>query len=629
MKANAVPLLNLFERKLQLEVPLFQRQYVWKQETQWGPLWEDISGKFREYIEGRKDAPIHFLGAMVLDQKQTPVAHVEKRQVIDGQQRLTTLQIFLSALRDFCRENGCHELAKELEGYTINKGMMANAATDQFKVWPTQGDREQYADAVSLGSRAAVESKHPLVVLKPKRTPEPRPLMIEAYLYFSNELRKFYFGTEDESPIAAEIPLPTRIEECFQALKSALQVVAIDLERDDDAQVIFETLNARGEPLLPSDLLRNYIFLRAGRNREPQDELYQKYWKGFEDAFWGVEVRQGRLTRSRSDLFMQYFLISRKAVEVVAKHLFVEYRHWIEHDTPFQSVAAELCSLAKQREEFRRLLEPKKGDHLAGLAQFLSDFEVGTVYPFLLFLFDSELSTADWQEVATTLESYFVRRTIMGWPTKGYSNMFLALIRAFRQNKPTAQAVAAHLAQLTGENLAWPTDAQFSEAWKALPAYSAFTPKVKLVHILRRIGETYSSKKNERIPIDRPLTVEHLMPQDWIEHWPLMDGTVGLTSDELQVTAETAERATATRRRNKALQTFGNLTILTLELNASVSNSAWKTKKSELLAASLLPMNSELHKYDVWNEDTIATRGEELLKRALAVWPRPVAPSAS
>ena len=88
MKANAVSLLAIFEREMRLEVPLFQRQYVWNREQQWEPLWEDIERKFSEYLEGRKDAPVHFLGAMVLDQKQTPTTHVEKRQVIDGQQRL-------------------------------------------------------------------------------------------------------------------------------------------------------------------------------------------------------------------------------------------------------------------------------------------------------------------------------------------------------------------------------------------------------------------------------------------------------------------------------------------------------------------------------------------------------------
>lgn len=94
MKANAAPLLAIFEKKFRLEVPLFQRQYVWNMEQQWEPLWEDIARKFTEYLEGRRDAPVHFLGAMVLDQKQTPTTHVERRQVIDGQQRLSSCKYF-------------------------------------------------------------------------------------------------------------------------------------------------------------------------------------------------------------------------------------------------------------------------------------------------------------------------------------------------------------------------------------------------------------------------------------------------------------------------------------------------------------------------------------------------------
>lgn len=72
MKATAVSLLALFETKMQLEVPLFQRQYIWQREKHWEPLWEDIARKFTDYLDGRKDAPVHFLGAMVLDLKQTP-----------------------------------------------------------------------------------------------------------------------------------------------------------------------------------------------------------------------------------------------------------------------------------------------------------------------------------------------------------------------------------------------------------------------------------------------------------------------------------------------------------------------------------------------------------------------------
>ena len=369
MKANAVPLLALFEKKMRLEVPLFQRQYVWSHDDQWLPLWDDIERKFTEYLEGRKDAPVHFLGAMVLDQKQTPATHVEKRQVIDGQQRLTTLQIFLAALRDFCRLQNCEELAKEFDSYTLNKGMMADSDVDKFKVWPTQLDRAQFTDVIGLGSRAAVEKKHPLHRQKYARNDDPRPRMVEAYLFFSDQIHDFFLGTESEKPLASDQPVAARIEEAFQALKNALQIVAIDLEKDDDAQVIFETLNGRGEPLLPADLLRNYIFLRAARHNEPQEELYEKYWRGFDDEFWRTEVRQGRLKRPRSDLFMQHFLSSHQMVDIPITHLFVEYKFWIERKHPFGTVTKELETLATQREHFRRIVDPKKEDVIFDLAR--------------------------------------------------------------------------------------------------------------------------------------------------------------------------------------------------------------------------------------------------------------------
>jgi hypothetical protein len=374
MKANAVPLLAIFEQKMRLEVPLFQRQYVWSQEAQWEPLWEDIVRKFTEHLEGREDAPVHFLGAMVLDQKQTPTGHVTKRQVIDGQQRLTTLQIFLSAFRDFCREQACDELASECDSVTLNKGMMAEPEVDRFKVWPTLLDRAQFNDVVTSGSRAALEAKHPLVRRKYQRYSDPRPRMVEAYIYYHNQLKEFFLGTASEPPIAAAVPLSARLVECFQALKNVLQVVVIDLEAGDDAQIIFETLNARGEPLLPADLLRNFIFLRAARQGESQEALYEEHWRRFDDEFWRREVSQGRLLRPRSDLFLQHFLASRQTTDIPIKHLFVEYKFWIERQKPYATVREELAALARQGDDFRRMMEPKRDDVLFRLMTFLDTF---------------------------------------------------------------------------------------------------------------------------------------------------------------------------------------------------------------------------------------------------------------
>ncbi|HEX9808692.1 MAG TPA: DUF262 domain-containing HNH endonuclease family protein, partial [Alphaproteobacteria bacterium] len=577
MKADDVPLLALFEKKMRLEVPLFQRQYIWGKDEQWEPLWEDIERKFSEYLEGRKDAPKHFLGAMVLDQKQTPTTHVEKRQVIDGQQRLTTLQIFLAAFRDFCRKHACDELATECEGFTLNKGMMAQPDLDKFKVWPTHLDRPQYIDVMSSGSREELEMRHPLARRKYARRADPRPRRVEAYIFFYDQIGEFFLGTEADKPVASNVLLAMRLEECFQALKGALLVVVIDLEQDDDAQVIFETLNARGAPLLPADLLRNYIFLRASRRGEPVEALYDEYWRRFDEPFWRVEVKQGRLLRPRSDLFMQHFLASRQTIDIPIKHLFVEYKFWIEHKKPFSTIKEELSNLARQGNDFRRIIEPKKGDYLYPLAVFLDAFDIRTSYPLLLMLLDAQLFETEWKKISITLESYLLRRAVCGLTTKNYNRVFLALTRNLRRDGVTCENLAAQLAAQTGDSAEWPSDAAFREAWRTKHVYQTLNNQ-KIVHILKRLNDTYLETKMEPISIKGELTVEHILPQKWIEHWPLRDGQKGMNFMELIDAGTDDPRAVATRERNAMLQTFGNLSILTQALNSATSNGSWAQK---------------------------------------------------
>ena len=572
-------------------------------------------------MEGRTSRYIS-LELLCLNQKQTPTSHVEKRQVIDGQQRLTTLQIFLSAFRDFCREHDCEELAGECDGFTINRGMMAERKIDKFKVWPTSLDRKQFTDVVASGSRKELERRYPVVRRKYARKPEPRPLMIEAYIFFREGIEEFFMGADGEAPLAGNKELAVRLEECFQALKNSLQVVTIDLDIDDDAQVIFETLNARGEPLLPADLLRNFVFLRAARSNEPVEELYEQHWKRFDDDFWRKPVKQGRLLRPRSDLFIQHFLASRQTYDIPIKHLFVEYKYWIERKKPFDSVTDELVNLARQRDHFRRIIEPKKDDSFYSLAVFLDAFDVRTSYPLLLTMLDVGISDEDWWAVSNVLESYLLRRSICGLATKNYNRIFLAVTRTLRRDGVNPENLRNHLLAQSGESVEWPTDDAFAEAWRTSYAYRMLDNR-KIVHILKRLNDTYYGSKMEMLPIEGSLTVEHILPQEWVEHWPLKDGIRGMDFLELKLGAEEDnQRATQTRARNAALQTFGNLTILTQKLNSSVSNGPWIKKQPELQSHSLLPINQHLQNHDVWNEAAIVARSNELLERALQLWPR-------
>jgi hypothetical protein len=470
-----------------------------------------------------------------------------------------------------------------------------------------------------------VEKKYPLRRRKYARYYDPRPRMVEAYLFFHGELTEFFVGAESEPPIAADQPLHDRLEECFKALKNALKVVVIDLDRDDDAQVIFETLNARGEPLLPADLLRNFIFLRAGRLGEPQEQLYKEYWSRFDDPFWRQEIRQGRLLRPRSDLFMQHFLASRQGRDIPIKHLFVEYKFWIDKEKPFPTVRDEVATLARQGDDFRRIIEPAKADILFPLATFLERFDISTPYPLLLHLLDAGLKDDEWEAASVVLESYLLRRAVCGLTTKNYNRIFLPLVKSLRRDGTSPEAITRSLLQLSGESSEWPNNEAFRAAWQDNNAYSLQNQKT--VHILCRLSDAYLDYRSEQVSIHSPLTIEHIMPQEWIEHWPLPDGSKGLTDAELWELSESSKdnepRLQATRRRNALLQAFGNLTILTQELNSSVSNSSWKDKKTALLTASLLPINQQLQGAEIWDEAAIEKRSRDLFERAIKIWPRP------
>ena len=623
MDANAAAVLDLFETKMQIEVPLFQRRYVWNREKHWEPLWEDISRKFTEYLEGRRDAPLHFLGAMVLDQKQTPTTQVPRRQVIDGQQRLTTLQIFLAALRDFCREQDCVDIAEEFEGFTFNRGRMANPNVDRFKVQPTQADRGQFRDVIAAGSRTEIEHLHPPFRKKYARKDSPRPRMVEAYLFFHDQLTEFFLGTADEAPLEAECSLSVRLDECFQALKNALQVVVIDLGGDDDAQVIFETLNARGEPLLPADLLRNFIFLRAARSAEPQEELYEEFWRPFDDDFWRVPTRQGRLSRPRSDLFLQHFLASREGREIPIGHLFVEYRHWLTARSPFATVRDELATLARQRDDFRRIIDPRRDDPLFTTSQFLDAFDVRTAYPLLLAMLDARPSRDEVAGIGRVIESYLIRRATLGLTTKNYNRLFLQVTRALQHSEFTARALAEQLGSASGGTV-WPSDEAFQEAWMTQHVYQVMN-NPKLVHVLKRLSDAFLDNKSEQVTVAGQLTVEHLLPQAWINHWPLSDGSPGLTDAELISAGGDDPRTEATRKRSQVLHTIGNLTILPPGANSWVSNAPWEEKRPKILSKSLLPINpGSLYDAQTWDECAIKQRGTVLFEKALAIWPRPV-----
>jgi hypothetical protein len=130
------------------------------------------------------------------------------------------------------------------------------------------------------------------------------------------------------------------------------------------------------------------------------------------------------------------------------------------------------------------------------------------------------------------------------------------------------------------------------------------------------------TSKVEPLFFEEQPSVEHLLPQGWIEHWPLPDGSKGMTEAEMGAATEDDPRAFATEMRDRSVQTMGNLTILMQPLNTAQSNSPWKDKRPELMKHSLLPINQDLHDAEIWNEEAIASRGATIFERALKIWPK-------
>jgi hypothetical protein len=621
MKPYSRSIFDLFDGKRRYEVPLFQRQYVWNRVDHWEPLWEDIERKFVQRLSDAPSTP-HFLGAMVLDQRRVYGNAVPVQLVIDGQQRLTTFQIFLAAFRDVCAVQDQQSYADECARYLQNTGIMENENIERYKLWPTNLDRAQFSNVIDSRSKEELDRRHPIVRRKYQRKPDPRPKMIDCYLYFYDQLAAFIRSDEYTQSVSERVAI------MHEALRGALQVVTVELEGDDDPQVIFETLNARGEPLLPSDLLRNFIFLRAAQQHQQnpqngtQEQLYADYWVPFDEAFWRELEKQGRLLRPRSDIFLQHYLTLHRRQEVLISHLYNEYKDWIKTANPFPTVKAELENLGKHRTNFRELIQPDPSTPVGRFSTFLRVFDLSTVYPLVLGIMGADVSQEELSGMLDDLESYILRRAVCDLTTKNYNRFFLTVLTKLAKSQFNREQLRAALIEQKGDSVVWPDDARFKHAWLQKPVYNSMGAG-RVQYALREVERRLHQPRSERIEILSALTVEHVLPDEWIEQWLLPNGNRGVTFLEQFDNSRDAQDVDGTAKRDAAKHTFGNLTLLTQPLNSSVSNSAFEIKKPEILKNSALALNRYFLDKESWDEESIATRGEALVGHAIERWDFP------
>ncbi len=394
-------------------------------------------------------------------------------------------------------------------------------------------------------------------------------------------------------------------------------------------QVIFETLNARGVPLEPSDLIRNFVFMYATRRGEDIEALYAKHWQEFDTApalpgrsetkrFWKDMERQGRLRRSRLDLFLFHFVTSRAERELTIGHLFQEFRDWWV-SVPERATDAELGAMRKSSDVFKSLLLPDKESRFGVFASRLRVLDTTTVYPVMLFIGErrSGMSADDFNGLLEDLESYLIRRMVCSLTTKNYNKVFLGVLKALRKAETISRAaLRAELLGLEGESSVWPNDDLFRRHWLSDPVYNTLG-SARTQMVLTALDLALDTPRQERIRIDEWLSVEHVMPQSAsLSDWPYPP-TAGAGEGPID------ERLL---RRAALLHSFGNLTLLTQSLNSAVSNGPFSAKRAEIAQQSRLRLNSYFQRFgdtDTWDEDALVRRGEGLFTLACRVWPRP------
>jgi len=604
---------------------MFQRLYVWQEDPHWKALWEDLLEKAELQLQEKK-SNAHYLGAVIIEGvRPSSPREVKRFLVIDGQQRLTTLQLLFCSYRDYARKHGWKTLDRATTRYLENADVdvMENPDEERFKLWPTTLNRSFFADIVSAGNREEIEKKHPLVKLPRKRKFEPRSALVEGYLYFSRQIEVWVTETAKAAQRSEE--------DCafilLQALQQDFSVVEIALSEGDDSQEIFYSLNSQGRPLSQSDLLRSLIFMRAEKEQQDRDAIFDEYWSRFETPFWSTDVKRGGRTYSRLDLGLRFFLMAKTGMLVDARRVNEEYRNWISaHPPRYASVRDELADFSRHTQVYQRYEEVVHNIQSTDPRRILRDFDVSTALPLLMFLeLEAGLTPEQLDANIAVLESFLARRVFVGEETKEYNKLFVDIVGALIGLKGERVQPALEQKLLSGGGItrSWPSNEQIIEKAVSRRIFTELrTPALRL--IMERLELALRGKKTEDHVVPDDLQVEHVLPQRWATHWTLQGKAIpdNIAMYPILAKEEFVPLADAIRSRNEKLHTLGNLTLLNKYLNPAASNGAFDLKRSEY-SHSVLRLNRYFDGLASWDEEAISERGKKLGELLCKVWPRP------
>jgi predicted transport protein len=539
----------------QFIIPVFQRDYSWSEEN-CRQLWQDLLA-----IADAGPDRGHFIGSVVYIQTGDSSAGFTRWLLIDGQQRVTTLTLLLTALRDHIRETGWQgsddgPTVKRIDAYFLRN-------------LQEEGERE-----VKLKLR-----RHDDATLQALINEQPEPATPSIRIRDNYDL--FRELLEDADP-----------EAVYRGLNRLL-LVDVTLDRGiDDPQLIFESLNSTGVDLSPSDLIRNFILMRLPEKE--QTRLYETYWNRIEELFRGSErvfdnfIRDYLALRShstkleRSDRIYDAF---RRTFSDVGEDL-----------AALEQLLAELLRRGRQYAAFA-----VGGGNDARARAFASLRRLADVPAILVMRLleaqetSSTLTDAELLEAVGLLESYLLRRAMIGAQTRGYGLEFAKLAQKIDERHPLASLKAA-MARMPA-SYSFPHDDAFRNALEEGDIYH----KRVCFHLL----EALENRGSKEISDTSKYSIEHVMPQNekLAEAWREMLGP------EWQKVQQTW------------LHRLGNLTLT--GYNPSYSDRPFQEKKTIKggFEQSSVRLNQDIRDEQNWTPKEMGARGNRLAERALSIWP--------
>ena len=601
-----------FPSRKQYAIPSYQRNYVWTREGQWEPLWDDLRGLTRQIVADGAAARPHFLGTIITKQIGAQ-GFIDRWWVVDGQQRLTTLQILISATRSAFNERGLTQCASILTNALVNPPEVVRDDSDKYKI--------QHKSSDYVGFSRIIEAS-----LGGADVPEEEKLRLhDCYVYFQDSLTQWFTGLPEEDHGQHATALT-------QALLDKLQVVDIRLDGHENSHAIFEALNARGEPLTEWEKTKNYILSIAVRDDDPDgDRTYMEHLEQYDsDAYWDQTVRGTRFTGKRIDLFLSFFaqieLPKRRQGAsgeldlhtVPRSRLYHEFRYVGEHvyrrsDTELRGLLERLGRFATIYRQIDQRDSNRFSDYARLVMHRRDTLNLASLIPVFMVLVHRLGYDEDLDQALRIVDSYLMRRVALNANYSGFDDVSFGYVQAVR-DAPSGGVCASlveQLAKSTGAHR-WPDDNEVVLHLREANMYHGISSARKQL-LLRGIAQEMHDERRDDLTMPFSpktiLTVEHVAPQDWERHWKT-DLNFG-DSDE--------DRP----RLNRLVNCIGNLTLVTRALNPKLGNHAW-SYKAELLQADNLEMNRRLLKDmegETWNEREINRRSQTVADYVNKIWP--------